>query len=360
MRKILVVVGSDSDAIRAIPLIHCLHTDPSIQTVVCIATQNSQLLAGELASFGFLVDENLELIRQTENADLSPGVDRVIGMHKPNYVLVYGDACTSMASSSRYASFGCLGGGLRLYELQHHNAGNASARLFDLAATQYFVSSETSRASLLKQGIAPENIFLTDSTEVDAALMLAERIHNDDGLKTKLAADFSFLDPHKRLILVAGCRQASHDGYFESLSLALKRLAKRSDLQVVCPVYPDSGVDDAIDRAFANFSNVAFIQPQDYLHSVYLMQSAYFILTEPGDIPKEALSLCKPVLDVSDVSGRQEAETSDNRVNRDAGRILQECTMLLDDPSYYSICSLHRNPYGDGHASERIVEAMLR
>ena len=359
MRKILVVVGTDSEAIRAVPLIHCLRAIPSIRTVVCIAAHNSQLLAGELASFGFLVDVDLELIRQTVNADLAPGVDRVIGKHKPDFVLVYGDASAAMASFSRHASFGNLGTGLRMYELHHHSAESAGRQTIDLIATRYFVSSMTSRDNLLLDGVFPENIFVTDSTEVDAVMMVAERIRNDDALNSKLAADFSFIDPNKRLILVSGHRRENDDGRLESLCHALKRLAVRADVQVVFPVHPDSSMNEVIDEICADYPNIEVIQPQGYLHSLYLMLAAYFIVTDPGNTPKEALSLSKPVLEMPDMSRRPEAGII-NPVEHDAERILQECTMLLDDPSYYSTFSAPRNPYGDGHASQRIVETLLR
>jgi UDP-N-acetylglucosamine 2-epimerase len=359
MRKILVVIGTDSEAIRAVPLIRCLCAIPSIQTVVCIAAQDSQLLAAELEDFGFLVDVNLELIRQTVNTDLAPGVDRVIGKHKPDCVLVYGDASAAMASFSRHASFGNLGNGLRMYELRYHDAGSANPRMIDLTATRYFVSSEASRADLFMAGVSPENIFITDSTEVDAVLMLAERIRNDDALNTKLAADFSFIDSNKRLILVTGHRHENHDGRLESLCRALKRLAVRTDVQVVFPVHPGSPMNEVVDEICADFPNIELVQPQGYLHSVYLMLAAYFIVTDPGSTPKEALSLSKPVLEMPDVSGRTEAGAIDP-VELDADRILQECTMLLDDQSYYRTFSALRNPYGDGHASQRIVETMLR
>jgi UDP-N-acetylglucosamine 2-epimerase (non-hydrolysing) len=360
MRKILVVIGTDSEAIRAVPLIHCLCAIPSMQTVVCIAAQDSQLLAAELENFGFLFDVNLELIRQAANADMvASGVDRVIGKHKPDFVLVYGDASAAMASFSRHASFGNPGTELRMYELHYHGGESANPRMIDLVATRYFVSSETSRDSLLMDGVSPENIFVTDSTEVDAVMMVAERIRNDDALNTKLAADFSFIDPNKRLILVTGHRHENHDGRLESLCRALKRLAVRADVKVVVPVHPDSSVYEAMGEICADFPNIEVIQPQGYLHSVYLMLAAYFIVTDPGNIPKEALSLSKPVLEMPDMFGRPRAGTT-NLVERDAERILQECTLLLDDPSYYRAFSTLCNPYGDGHASQRIVETLLR
>ena len=359
MRKILVVIGTDSEAIRAVPLIRCLCAVPSVQTVVCIAAQDSQLLAAELENFGFLADVNLELIRQAANGELAPGVDRVIGMHKPDFVLVYGDASAPMASFSRQAAFGNLGTGLRMYELHYHSAEGASPGTISLTTTRYFVSSDISRDNLLMEGVSPENIFITDSTEVDAVLMIAERIRNDDALNAKLAADLSFIDPNKRLILVTGHRHESHDGRLESLCRALKRLAVRADVQVVIPVHPDSPVNELIGEICADFPNIALIQPQGYLQSLYLMLAAYFIVTDPGSTPKEALSLGKPVLEMPDMFERPQAGTV-NPVERDADRILQECTMLLDDTSYYRAFSTLCNPYGDGHASQRIVETLLR
>jgi UDP-N-acetylglucosamine 2-epimerase (non-hydrolysing) len=360
MRKILVVIGTDSEAIRAVPLIHCLCAIPSIQTVVCVAAQDSQLLASELENFGFLVDVNLELIRQTGNPDLvAPGVDRVIGKHMPDFVLVYGDASRSMASFSRHASFGNQGSGLRMYEMHYHGEESAAPRMIDLAATRYFVSSETSRADLLMAGVSPEKIFITDSTEVDALLMVAERIRNDDALNTKLAADLPFLDPDKRLILVTGYRSENAVGHLESLCRALKRLAVRPDVQVVFLVHPDSMVNEVMGEISAELTNIEIIQPQGYLHSIYLMQAAYFIVAEPGDTPKEALSLCKPVLEMPDMFERPDAEAI-NPEGRDGGRILQECTMLLDNPAYYRAFSTLCNPYGGRHASQRIVETLLR
>jgi UDP-N-acetylglucosamine 2-epimerase (non-hydrolysing) len=360
MRKILVVIGTDSEAIRAVPLIHCLCAIPSIQTVVCIAAQDSQLLAAELENFGFLVDVNLELIRQTVSADLmAPGVDRVIGKHKPDFVLVYGDPSAAMASFSRHALFGNPGAGLRMYELRYHSEESVNPRMIDLTATRYFVTSETSRDNLLMEGVSHENIFITDSTEVDAVMMVAERIRNDDALNTKLAADFSFIDPKKRLILVTGHRHENRDGRLESLCQALKRLAVRADVQVVFPLDSDSSVNEVMDEICADFPNIVLIQPPGYLHSVYLMLAAYFIVTDPGNTPKEALLLSKPVLEMPDMFERPQAGTI-NPVERDAECILQECTMLLDDPSYYRAFSSLCNPCGDGHASQRIVETLLR
>jgi UDP-N-acetylglucosamine 2-epimerase (non-hydrolysing) len=246
-----------------------------------------------------------------------------------------------------------------MYELQHSNQEEARVVV---AATRYFVHTESSRDELIKEGIAPENIFVTDSTEVDAVMLVAERIRGDGELKAKLATDLSFLDPGKRLILISGQRHENHEACFDNLFRALKRLASRSDVQVVYPVHPDSKVKGIADETFVYHPNITLIQPQDYLHYVYLIQTAFLILTDSGDTLKEVSSLNKPVLEMIDVSrcSRAANTVSVRSAEMEAENILRECTQLLDDPFCYRAYASRRNPYGDGHASQRIVETLLQ
>lgn len=248
-----------------------------------------------------------------------------------------------------------------MYELLHHSPQGTNSRAINLVAMRYFVTSGVSRENMLKAGVGPENIFVTDSTEVDAVLMLAERICNDDELKAKLATEFSYIDPNKRLIFVSGRWHENHEGRLKNLFSALKRLAMRPDVQVVYPVHPDSKVNGIGCETFFYHPRISLIQPQNYLRYVYLLQTAFLILTDSDGALKEALLLCKPVLvmsDESDLPSDIDAGTI-KLAKTDGERILHECTMLLDDPSRYRALSTHRNPYGDGYASQRIVETML-
>ena len=142
----------------------------------------------------------------------------------------------------------------------------------------------------------------------------------------------------------------------------LTRLAMRPDVQLAFLLHPDDKRNEGPDEIFGKHSNIALIQPRDYLHEVYLMQAAFLILSDPGDVPKGALSLNKPVLFMKDTPECREAAEADtvNPAEIDAKCILRECVMFLDDTSYYQAFSMHRNPYGDGHASQRIVETLLR
>lgn len=363
MQKLLVVIGTHSEAIRAAPLVRCLQAVSSMQTVVCVVARNCQVLTKELAIFGIDVDEELESVKKgaTKSNPLH-GVDRVIGKHRPDCVLVFGNSNNVMGALCRADNFSNFGTGLRIYELRHCASEGTNSHTIDLVATRYFVQAETARDELLKAGIAPENIFVTDSTEVDAVTMVADRIRNDGELEAKLATDLSFLDPGKRLILISGQRHENHEACFESLFRALKRLAARSDVQVVYPVHPDSKVKGIADETFVYHPNITLIQPQDYLHYVYLIQTAFLILTDSGDTLKEVSSLNKPVLEMLDVSRCSKAANAvtTKSAEMEAENILRECTLLLDDPYCYRAYSSRRNPYGDGHASQRIVETLLR
>lgn len=362
MRKILAVIGTRSAAIRIAPLIRLLQTVPSMQTVVCIASPYEQQIVRELDVFGIRADETVGRIACQSNEDIAQEVEGFIRVHKPDCVLVQGDAGVVMASFRRQAAYGNLGNGLRLYEFHHHAVDGANPQVVDLVATHYFVSSEASRDRLLKEGVAAENIYVTDSTAVDALLMVIERIRSDDGLKAGLAADLPCIDPEKHLIFVAGYRRDYSLDQFENICRALKRLAMRPDVQVIYPAHPEPRMRSTADAVFADHPGITVIEQQDYLHHVYLMQAAYLILTDSDDAQDDVLSLGKPVLVMRDVSERLDSDDvgTIKQVGTDTEHILRECTMFLDDESYYQAFASHRNPYGDGQASQRIVETMLR
>ncbi|WP_223293844.1 non-hydrolyzing UDP-N-acetylglucosamine 2-epimerase [Sideroxydans lithotrophicus] len=357
------VVGDRSEAILMAPLIHRFRSSPSIQTIVCVAGRNRHAIDQLLDIFGIQPDAEFGQPEQVQSADGPKFVDIMIEKHKPDCVLMHGEP--DFAIDSRYlnAPLSCdLKTGLHMHELRHGSTSEERRNEIERLATYYFVPSEASRDNLLREGVAAEKIYLTDSMAVDALLMVAERIHGDDVLKNGLAAAFPFLDPKKRLIFVAGHKHGNEEGRLESLCRALKRLAMRADVQVVYPLHPDAKQNSVVDEVFASHPNITLIQPQDYLHFVYLMQSAYLILTDLDDTLKEALSLCKPILVLRDVAERPQAIDAGNvkLVGTETERILRECVMFLDDPAYYRAFSSHRNLYVDGHTGQRIVEMLLR
>ncbi len=362
MRKILVVVGTYADAILMAPLVHRLRAEAALQTIVCLTAQHHQMLDQVLDVFGVKADEDLNPMMQGPSATVSQGIDHMIERHKPDRVLVHGDTAGSIESLHLHTPAGFRKAGLHMYELHNSISGESNSRAIELIATYFFVSSEISRDSLLKDGVASEKIYLTGSMEIDALQMASERIRRDGALKTKLAGAFPFIDPGRRLILVIGHRRENHGGGLEGVCRALRRLAMRPDVHVAYPVPPDPWRHGVVDELLANHPNITLIEPQDYLHMVYLMQATYLILADSGDTPTEVLSMGKPVLVMRDVTERPEVVDAGTikLVGTDAERILRECTMFLDDPSYYIAFSTHRTPAGGGRASQHIVEILLR
>ncbi|HLP96869.1 MAG TPA: UDP-N-acetylglucosamine 2-epimerase (non-hydrolyzing) [Sideroxyarcus sp.] len=371
MRKILVVIGTRPEAIKMAPLVYRLRAEPALKTIVCLTAQHRQMLDQVLEIFDIQADEDLNLMKQGQSltelhVNVMSGIDRVLERHKPDCMLVHGDTTTAkaaaMAAFYRHVAIGHVEAGLRTYDLNHPWPEEMNRRVIDLVSAHYFAPTGVSRDNLLKEGIAGDKIHVTGNTVIDALLLVVERIRGDAALRARLAAAFPFLRPDKRLILVTGHRRENHGGGLENICRALKRLAMRPDVQVVYPVHPNPNVRNVVQEVFADDPNMTLIEPQDYLHFVYLMQASYLILTDSGGIQEEAPSLGKPVLVMRDVTERPEAIAAGTikLVGTDADRILGECARLLDDEAYYRTFSTHHNPYGDGRACQRIVEALLK
>ena len=355
MRKVLVVVASYSEAIRVAPLVRCLQSVPSMQTFVCAAVQHRQVLERALGNFGIGLDETFDAI----SPDSAHGIDSVIGKYQPDCVLIQGNSTSTIKSALlRFPGDGTYPG-LQMFELGKEAETNDRG---DPTAKYIFVSSESLRDELLREGVAVDRIYLTDNMTVDAVQMAAQRIESDEPLRAALASSFPFLEKKRHLILVTEHWHDNREGRLTELCCALKRLAMRPDVQVVYPLHYDYKVNETVAAVFENHPNIFLVHPQDYLHSVYLMQTARLILTDLGSRLIEALSLNKPVLVLRDAGDLPEALDigAAKLVGTDCGPLLRECSRFLDDDAYSSALADLRNPYGDGHACQRIVETLLR
>jgi UDP-N-acetylglucosamine 2-epimerase (non-hydrolysing) len=335
MHQVLVLVGNDSEAILMAPLVHRLRSLPSLRTVVYVAEQHRQLFGRMFGNCCACPDEKFDALQLDYGADLLSCINRMSERGEPDCALAYG-APVAVVDSFRLSSHaGNQDVCLRLCQLDYSGSKRADRGEIRLAGKGYFVWTETARHDLLLQGVAREKIYLADSMLREALQMVAARIGKDDELKAELAAAFPFLDPNRRLILVTEHRHAYNDARLESLCRALKRLAMRPDVQVVYVVQPDSMHKRIVDKAFAGHPNIVLIQPQGYVHLIYLMQSAYLVMTDPGNFLRETPSLEKPVLVLRDAG--ESPETVDwgttRLIGTDAEQILRECTLLLEDAS---------------------------
>ena len=337
---------------------HQLRALPSMQPVVCVAAQPDGLIQRALGYFGIAADEDLSSIA----GGVLCGIDQLIEKHEPDCVLVHGGGAAIRDSVHLQVPADNIDSGLQLYELHPPGFEETSLGKKFSVAKYYFISSELLRNSLLKEGVSSERIYLTDNIEVDALHLAADRIRNDEALAADLARAFPSLNLNKRLVLVAGLQQENSGEILDKLCLAVKNLAQRPDVQVVCPL-PEGVRENRVLCGFCDdCPSITFVQPRDYLHFVYLMMNAHIVLADKGHSLLEALSLSKPVLVMDDAISSSKAGVSGSfkLVAGDSGLILQECNQFLDDPSYYRDFSMLRNPYGDGRASQRIVETLLR
>jgi UDP-N-acetylglucosamine 2-epimerase (non-hydrolysing) len=231
-------------------------------------------------------------------------------------------------------------------------------------ADLHFAPTAMSRDNLLREGVAPASIVVTGNTVVDALLTVVDKLRTDAALKQQMQERFSFLDPSRRLILVTGHRRENFGEGFENICHALADIAAgQPDVEVLYPVHMNPNVRKPVQEILATrgLSNVHLIEPVDYLPFVHLMDRAYLIITDSGGVQEEAPSLGKPVLVMRDITERPEAVQAGTvrLVGTSREAIVRETLHLLNDAEAYTRMSRAHNPYGDGQAVGRILEAVL-
>lgn len=368
--KILVVIGTRPEAIKMAPLIHALQAEPGLKTWVCLTAQHRQMLDQVLEIFDITADIDMNLMKPGQQlteltSHVLTGMESVLKQHKPDCVLVHGDTTTAMAAALaafyQHIPVGHVEAGLRTYDVQHPWPEEMNRRVIDVITSFFYAPTQMSRANLLAENVSDSSIVVTGNTVIDALLMTVDRIHNDAKLAQRLASQFPYLDSTKHLILVTSHRRENHGDGLQDVCRALDILSQRDDVQVVYPVHLNPNVRDVVMLALHDKPNVYLIEPLDYQHFVYLMGRSYIILTDSGGIQEEAPSLGKPVLVLRDVTERPEAVAAGTvkLVGTSRKKIVDECTRLLDDITYYKQFSLRSNPYGDGTASQQIVASIV-
>lgn len=370
--KVLTVFGTRPEAIKMAPLVHALAADTRFDSKVCVTAQHREMLDQVLDLFDITPNYDLNLMKAGQTLpevtsrillELTP----VLKEYKPDVVLVHGDTATTFAASLaayyEQIAVGHVEAGLRTGNIYSPWPEEANRKLTGALTRFHFAPTDTSKANLLAENVPEALISVTGNTVIDALLMVKNKLESDDELAAKLASEFPFLEPNKKLVLVTGHRRESFGGGFERICEALVDVAKtHSNAQIVYPVHLNPNVQEPVNRILAGVDNIKLIEPQQYLPFVYLMNRAHIILTDSGGIQEEAPSLGKPVLVMRDTTERPEAVSAGTvkLVGTNKTKITQTLNDLISDQEAYNAMSFAHNPYGDGNACARILDTLAR
>lgn len=379
MKKIMLVFGTRPEAIKMAPLVKEFQKHPKeFQTIVCVTGQHREMLDQVLHLFEIVPDYDLNIMKQGQDlydvtARVLTGMRDVLKEVQPDVVLVHGDTTTStaaaLASFYQQISVGHVEAGLRTHNIYSPWPEEMNRQITGRIATYHFAPTALSRQNLMAEGISPETITVTGNTVIDALYMVVDKIKSNESLNISLSEELKragydmerLKDGVRRLVLITGHRRENFGQGFIHMCLAIKTLAEKyPDVDFVYPMHLNPNVRKPIREVFGEkvASNMFFIEPLEYLSFVYLMEKSTIVLTDSGGIQEEAPGLGKPVLVMRNTTERPEALEAGTvkLVGTDFEKIMEEVSILLEDKGYYEKMSKAVNPYGDGKASERIID----
>jgi len=364
-RRVLLIFGTRPEAIKLFPVVRALVDVPGLEVRTCVTAQHRGLLDQVLSIAGLVPDIDLDLMEPGQTLDqltarLLTGLGKVMDDEKPDRVIVQGDTATAMvgalAAYYRKVPVSHVEAGLRSGDIYQPWPEEVNRRIVAPIADQHFAPTETAAEALRRENIAPATIHVTGNTVIDALLATRARIEAEPALAAGLdsvAARFA----GKRIVLVTTHRRENFGGGMEDIARALGRIADRDDTAILFPMHPNPNVVAAMDKVLGDRPNVARIEPLDYPHFIRALELSHVVLSDSGGVQEEAPALGKPVLVMRETTERPEGVVAGTAklVGTDPERIVSEISTLLDVPSAYSAMARAHNPFGDGHASERIA-----
>lgn len=383
MKKVMLVFGTRPEAIKMAPLVKEFQKQPKrVETVVCVTGQHREMLDQVLKIFDIKPDYDLNIMKQGQDlydvtARVLTGMRDVLKEVKPDVVLVHGDTTTStvaaLAAFYQQIPVGHVEAGLRTHNIYSPWPEEMNRLLTGRLATYHFSPTPLSRNNLIKESVDDRNIIVTGNTVIDALYWVVDKIKNNkeldnelEDILSKAGYDVNRLNNGKKLVLITGHRRENFGDGFINMCTAIKDLTvKYPDLDFVYPMHLNPNVRKPIHEVFgenlSGLKNMFFIEPLEYLSFVYLMEKSSIVLTDSGGIQEEAPGLGKPVLVMRDTTERPEALDAGTvkLVSTDYNKIVNEVSSLIDDKAAYEKMSKAVNPYGDGLACGRIVNALL-
>ena len=365
--KVMTVFGTRPEAIKMAPIVLELARHPEeITPIVAVTAQHRDMLDQVLHLFDIRPDYDLDIMAAGQTLfDITSramlGLDKVLTEAKPDIVLVHGDTTTTFAGALaayyHQTTVGHVEAGLRTHNKFSPFPEEMNRKLTGSLADLHFAPTSTAQQNLLTEAIAPENIFVTGNTVIDA---LHQTVREDFAFEDELLRRIDY--KNKRIVLVTTHRRENLGEPMRHVYKALRRLTEEfADVEVVFPVHKNPKVREVVREELGGLSKVHLIDPLDYEPFANLMHRSYLILTDSGGVQEEAPALGKPVLVLRDTTERPEAVTAGTvkLIGTDCERVYAEARQLLTDKKDYSRMAESCNPYGDGKASGRIIQAIL-
>jgi UDP-N-acetylglucosamine 2-epimerase (non-hydrolysing) len=365
----LLILGTRPEAVKLAPIVHeCARRREDVEATVCLTGQHREMLAQVTEYFGIQADLCLDVMARDQTlagltARCLDGIDAVLQRQRPDCVVAQGDTTTVMAASLaafyRRVPFVHVEAGLRTGDFEAPWPEEMNRRVADMLTAVCCAPTARAAEALCAEGVPAERVHVTGNTVVDALLMTLRRERGNDRCWRQ---KYAMLD-ERTMVLVTAHRRESFGPPFEAMCRAIATLAEQfAECEFVYPVHLNPNVQEPVRRILADRRNVHLVEPAPYPEFVWLMDRSKLILTDSGGVQEEAPSLRKPVLVMRRTTERPEAvEAGAARlVGTDTHSIVDGVARLLRDPAAYAACQVDRNPYGDGHAAERIVELMLR
>lgn len=378
----MLVFGTRPEAIKMAPLVKEFqkHGD-KFSTLVCVTGQHREMLDQVLSIFDIIPDYDLNIMKQGQDlydvtANVMMGMKTILKEVKPDIVFVHGDTTTSMASAlaAYYEQIPVahVEAGLRTNDIYSPWPEEMNRQITGRVAEYNFAPTHLSKENLIKENIKEDKIVITGNTVIDALYVITNKIKTDACLDhllvsdiLKIGYDVSRIKNGHKLVLITGHRRENFGDGFLNICNAIKDLAiKYPNVDFLYPMHLNPNVRKPIREIFGDensINNIFFIEPLDYLHFVYVMNLCEIVLTDSGGIQEEAPGLGKPVLVMRNTTERPEALSAGTvkLVGTDYHKIVEQVSKLIEDKDYYNMMSQAVNPYGDGKASERIVNYII-
>jgi len=364
--RILSVIGTRPEAVKMAPVLQLLSATRGVESLVCVTAQHREMLDQVLGLFEIEPDFDLDLMQPDQTlAQLTAAIfthlDPVLREVQPDWVLAQGDTTTVMATALlayyHRVRFGHVEAGLRTGDKYQPFPEEVNRRVAGVTADLHFAPTEQSRQNLLNENVPLGRIVVTGNPVIDALRQAA--------LKAPPPEIVELLDGlgKRRLVLVTAHRRENFGGPLKDICMALKLLAEtyEDSVQIVYPVHLNPNVQNTVYPRLEKVPNISLLPPLDYLPMVHLMKRATLVLTDSGGLQEEAPGLGVPVLVMRQLTERPEgiAAGTVRLVGTNTAKIVAETRRLLDDPAEHAKMAQAANPYGDGHAAQRIVDAIL-